>query len=109
MAAYWYARSAERGEPTAYLSLATMLSSHAEDHWTLTEAATFAFLAVERLDEGTRKNAAKEILAQLREKLTDSAVDIARRQAAQWCPLQQETRLMTDPTQDNCPSDVLLN
>jgi hypothetical protein len=109
IAAYWYARAAERGEPTAYLSLATFLFANAEDHWTLIEAMKFAFLAADRLTDGARKAAAVEVLAKLRERLPDSAIDIARQRATDWSPLFQETRLMSDPATEECPSDILLN
>jgi TPR repeat protein len=109
IAAYWYARAAERGEPTAYLSLATLMFANAEDNWTLIEAMKFAFLAADCLTDGNRKAAALEIAAQLREKLPDGSIDLARRRATDWSPLFQETRLMSDPTTEGYPSDVLLN
>lgn len=109
IAAYWYARAAERGEPTAYLSLATLLFASAEDHWTLIEATKFSFLALDYLSDGTRKADAAEILVRLREKLPDTAVDLARQRAADWSPLFQETRLIEDPPAEKLPSDVLLN
>lgn len=109
IAAFWYARAAERGEPTAYLSLATLLFATAEDHWTLIEAMKFAFLAVDCLTDGTRRAAALEIVAQLRDNLPDGAIGLARQRATDWLPLFQETRLMSDPAAEEYPSDILLN
>jgi TPR repeat protein len=48
-AIYWYARAAERGEPTAYFSLATILAKGNPDSGQLVEAMKFAILAVEKL------------------------------------------------------------
>ena len=109
VAAYWYARAAERGEPTAYLSLATLLASAAEDNWTYIEAAKFAYLAVERLHEGSNKVLAQTALDRLVALLPEEAMSAAKEQAEKWTPLFQEKRLMSDPPSDPAETAILLN
>ena len=109
VAAYWYARAAERGEPTAYLSLANLLTSVAEDNWTYIEAAKFAILAVERLHEGSNKASAREALDRLATILPEDAMDLAKADADRWEPLFQETRLMLDPPEDATRTATRLN
>ena len=109
MAAYWYARAAERGEPTAYLSLATLLASVADDNWTFIEAAKFAHLAVERLHEGSNKAAAQAALDRLVTLLPEGMIDAAKASADQWEPLFQETQLMSDPPGDGTQNAIRLN
>ncbi len=109
VAAYWYARAAERGEPTAYLSLATLLASVADDNWTFIEAAKFAHLAVERLHEGSSKAAAQAALDRLVTLLPEGMIDAAKTSADQWEPLFQETQLMSDPPGDGTQNAIRLN
>ncbi len=109
VAAYWYARAAERGEPTAYLSLATLLSSVAEDNWTYIEAAQFAHLAVERLNDGANKVLAQVALDRLVTLLPEETISEAKERAEKWAPLFQEKRLMTDPPSDPAETAILLN
>ena len=45
VAIYWYTRAAERGEPTAYFSLASLLSEGSNDTEILAESMKFATLA----------------------------------------------------------------
>ena len=48
-AVYWYTRAAERGEPTAYLGLASVLGNSDAGDDVLIEALKYAFLAKELL------------------------------------------------------------
>ena len=103
-AIYWYSRSAERGEPTAYLSLSTLLSNGTQDEDILTEALKFALLAVETLPEGhnksTAESTARSILANLSIKHIEKAVELSKN----WNPLFQEKYLMADtPNKDQRP------
>lgn len=109
VAAYWYARAAERGEPTAYLSLASLLSSVAEDNWTYIEAAQFAHLAAERLNEGSKKAFAQGLLDRLVALLPEESISVAKEQAEKWTPLFQEKRLMSDPPSYSAEGAILLN
>jgi hypothetical protein len=97
IAAYWYARAAERGEPTAYLSLAGLLSDHAKDDSMLIEAMTFAILAFNKLPEGVNQRLALEALKNLEDKLSEEQISEAKAQAENWNPLYQERRLMNEP------------
>jgi len=96
IAAYWYSRAAERGEPTAYLSLAGLLLDHAKDEATLIEAMTFAILAFNRLPEGSNKIAAMKKIKKLEDKLSEEQISEAKDHADNWAPLYQERRLMND-------------
>jgi len=95
-AVYWYARAAERGEPTAYLSLATLFVEHAVNNDMLIEAAKFAILAIEKLPKGWNLKSAENCLDQLKEQLTDVEIEEAAKRAKDWWPLYQEVRLMSD-------------
>ena len=109
VAAYWYGRAAERGEPTAYLSLATLLLDVAEDNWMHIEAAKFALLAVEYLVEGTNKALAQDALDRLETLLPDDAMDVAKAMASRWEPLFQEPNLMSDKPETDAQPIRLLN
>lgn len=98
-AVYWYARSAERGEPTAYLSLATLFSQKAVDREMLIEAAKFAVLAIESLPDGLNKKTAQECLASLSSRLEEDDLEFVYALAEGWSPLFQEHRLMSDTPQ----------
>jgi hypothetical protein len=99
-AVYWYTRAAERGEPTAYLSLSTILSDESKDESVLIEALKFALLAVHTLPEGLNAGVAqataRNILAMLPEAAINRAIDLAR----DWDPLYQEKYLMSDTASD---------
>lgn len=95
-AIYWYARAAERGEPTAYLSLSTLLSEGAEDREILVEALTFAFLAARQLKPGRNRTLAEANVARLSGRLAAADITRARIAAADWEPLRQERWLMGD-------------
>jgi len=110
-AIYWYTRSAERGEPTAYLSLATLLSELADDEFMVIDAAKFAMLAIEGLPEGVNKASAQKCFGDLQKVLTDDQFRQAEKLAQNWKSLFQETRLMSDTpdrgSQPNQTSSVL--
>ena len=95
-AIYWYTRSAERGEPTAYFSLATLLSELADDEFMIIDAAKFAILAIEGLPEGVNKTTAQKCFADIQKVLTEHQFCQAEDLARNWKPLFQETRLMSD-------------
>ena len=99
-AVYWYTRAAERGEPTGYLSLSTILSDESKDESVLIEALKFALLAVHTLPEGLNaavaQSTARKILAMLPEAAINRAIDLAR----DWDPLYQEKYLMSDTASD---------
>jgi hypothetical protein len=99
-AVYWYTRAAERGEPTAYLSLSTILSDHSKDEGILIEALKFALLAVHTLPDGLNaavaQTTARHILAMLPEAAINRAIDLAH----DWDPLYQEKYLMSDTVSD---------
>ncbi len=94
-AAYWYTRSAERGEPTAYLSLSALLSKSGDPE-ILIEALKFAILATSKLPDGANKSAAVEILRSVSDRLPASSRVVAMEQAKKWVPLYQEDKLISD-------------
>ena len=96
VAIYWFARAAERGEPTAYLSLAQVLSQNSPDMHTLKEATKFAILASEKLRPGKNRGLAEKLLKELRPRLSESQFQRAEESARQWRPLFYEPRLMGD-------------
>jgi TPR repeat protein len=96
VAAYWYTRAAERGEPTAYLSLATLLSEKTDNQNVLTEALKFAYLAFEYLSEGTNQNTAADTIKKIEAILTQDFKVTAQDLAKNWEPLHQEKLVMSD-------------
>ena len=95
-AIYWYTRAAERGEPTAYLSLASLLSAGTIDHEVLVEALKYALLAATALPDGKNKAAAEALAMSLSAKFTDAQKTRVFDLVNQWAPLYQEERLMGD-------------
>ncbi len=95
-AAYWYARAAERGEPTAYMSLSTLLSRIAPDEEMLTEAAMFALLALRYLPPGHNSTVTATCFADLRARLPAASMERAKQKAMGWLPLFQEVNLLED-------------
>ena len=95
-AVYWYARAAERGEPTAYLSLSTLLPINTNDENILIEALKFGILAVDGLPEGKNKLTAKANMKSIASRLPESAIGRAIELAKAWEPLYQEKNLMGD-------------
>jgi len=95
-AIYWYTRAAERGEPTAYLSLAHLLSEGTNDTDILIESVKFAALAFTFLPEGKNKTSAEKLAKALSEKLSQTDKTRALELVSRWMPLHQEERLMGD-------------
>lgn len=95
-ASYLYTRAAERGEPTAYLSLATFLIEGAEDDAILIEALKFALLAERHLPDGQNKKTAATAIRHVAVRLSADQRRAAAELAASWRPLYQERYLMSD-------------
>lgn len=95
-AIYWFTRAAERGEPTAYLSLASLLSRSNDDRDVLIEATKFALLAMDFLRDGFNKASAEGVLNVLVARLSGHEFETAKNLADNWAPLFQETQLMND-------------
>ena len=94
-AAYWYTRAAERGEPTAYLSLSTLLDA-SKDERVLVEALKYALLAVDKLPDGINKATAQRTADKLLKQLPQAAIAKAKALVGTWDPLYQERYLMSD-------------
>ncbi len=95
-AIYWYTRAAERGEPTAYLSLSTLLSHATQDQSVLSEALKFAYLAYAQLPAGTNRKAATAAIKKIESMVPEQVKQTARELAHAWEPLYQEKYLMGD-------------
>ena len=95
-AMYWYTRAAERGEPTAYLSLAHLLSEGTEDPDLLVESVKYASLAFALLPEGKNKKSAEKLAMSLGQRLSQTDRFRALELVNRWMPLHQEERLMGD-------------
>jgi len=96
LAVYWYTRAAERGEPTAYFSLASILAEGAVDPEVLVEALKYAALAYNFMPEGHNKSEAEVLAKTLRAKLSSNDIERVRELVARWMPLYQEEHLMGD-------------
>lgn len=96
LALYWYVRAAERGEPTAYLSLAALLQLQTTDKNALSEALKFAILAYTTLPEGANKMLAQNLTVTISAQLSDAEKTRALELANRWTPLYQEEHLMGD-------------
>ncbi len=96
LAMYWYTRAAERGEPTAYLSLASFLSQGSDDTEALVEAAKYAALAFTFLPDGRNKEHAGSLTQSLSDKLGPDGKQRVLNLINQWTPLFQEEHLMGD-------------
>ena len=95
-AIYWYTRAAERGEPTAYLSLASLLSQDSTDPEILMEALKYAAMAYNFLPAGRNQTAAETLSTALTAKLSDNDRQRVLELVTRWAPLYQEERLMGD-------------
>ena len=96
MAVYWYTRASERGEPTAYYSLASILEASRSNIDSLTVAAKYAILASEKLPDGRNKLAAMQIRDNLKELLDPVAYGFADELAASFRPISEEKWTMSD-------------
>ncbi len=95
-AIYWFTRAAERGEPTAYLSLASLLSQDTTDPEILMEALKFAALAYNFLPAGRNKTSAETLSTAIAAKLPQADRQRVLELVTRWVPLYQEERLMSD-------------
>lgn len=95
-AVYWYTRAAERGEPTAYLGLASVLGNSNAGDDLLVEALKYAFLAKELLPEGGNKDLATVLQGLIAAKLSRSSHDEFIQRVKNWEPLFQEEYLQSD-------------
>lgn len=89
-AAYFFARAAERGQPSAYYGLARVLSESTPDEAILVEATKYALLAVRDLPDGPSKRGAEMLRDNLMTKLSDDVRETALRLASDWEPLNFE-------------------
>lgn len=96
VALYWATRAVERGEPTAYLSVASILFRNSVDFETGTEALKFAALARFFLPEGGNKDMATLLENLLLNNLPKAQCEEAYKLAQSWTPLFQEEYLQDD-------------
>jgi TPR repeat protein len=95
-AVYWYTRAAERGEPTAYLGLASVLGNCEVGDDLLIEALKYAVLAKALLPNGGNKDLAVVLEGLIAAKLSGKAqVELSTR-ILNWEPLMQEEYLQSD-------------
>lgn len=112
VAMYWYARSSERGEPTAYYSIASLLSASTENVDALVLAAKYAILAANQLPDGKNKASAVQIRETLREILSKELYEYAQELAKSHQPLVDEPWKMEDapgPPAISAPGSSLMN
>ncbi len=112
LAVYWYTRSSERGEPTAYLSLASILSKNIENTDALIIAAKYAALAIEKLPEGKNKLSAEEVINSLKQILHPDSFKFAIQLAENFKPIYEEKWTLTDspsPKTMIAPGSELIN
>ena len=95
-AMYWYARAAERGEPTAYFSLASLLERSRDNTDALIVATQYAILASDSLPEGKNKTAAAEIRDALKHILDPALYETAEKYAREFRPLYRERDTLSD-------------
>lgn len=93
---YWYTRAAERGEPTAYLGLASVLLKNFGDEAVLIEALKYAILAKALLPDGGNKDLARLQEGLIVAKLSPHGIEKAVELAQAWEPLTQEEYLQED-------------
>jgi TPR repeat protein len=110
-AVYFFARAAERGQPSAYYGLARLLSESTPDEAIMVEAAKYALLAIRDLPDGLSKRKVEILLDSLMTKLSDVAKETALRLASDWMPLSFEGGpLENGPLHDSVqspPSSIL--
>jgi len=96
LAVYWYTRSSERGEPTAYFSLASVLEKSRNNIDALTVATKYAILASEKLPEGKNKSSAIQIRDTLKEILDPEIFEFAEDLAKHFKPIYEEKWTLSD-------------
>jgi hypothetical protein len=94
-AVHWYTRSAERGEPTAYFSLASILGKSSDER-VLVDALKFAMLAYNQLPDGYNKNEAFSLIKDISSKVSSNSRVVALDLSRKWRPLYQEENLISD-------------
>ena len=112
LAMYWYTRSSERGEPTAYYSLASMLEKSRDNPDALVLAAKYAILACQQLPEGKNMAAASVIQQTLKEFMEPDLYELAETYAANFKPIYEEKWTLNDapgPKVTVLPGSELLN
>lgn len=87
VAAFYFTQAAERGQPSAYLGLARVLSYGDEDEAVLVEATKFALLACRDLPDGQNKWQAEMLRDKLMQRLDHDAQETAAVLACSWKPL----------------------
>jgi len=95
-AVYWYTRAAERGEPTAYLGLASVLGNCEVGDDLLIEALKYAVLAKALLPDGGNKDLAVVLQGIIAAKLSGKAQAELSTRILNWEPLMQEEYLQSD-------------
>ena len=95
-AVYWYTRAAERGEPTAYLGLASVLGNSDAGDDLLVEALKYAVLAKALLPDGGSKDLATLLEGLIAAKLSRSSHEDFTNRLKNWEPLFQEEYLQSD-------------
>lgn len=96
LAIYWYTRASERGEPTAYYSLASILAESTSNIDSLVVASKYAILASEQLPEGRNKLAAQQLCDTLKNLIGPSMTDFSEGLAADFKPIYEEKWTMSD-------------
>ena len=97
VAMYWYTRGSERGEPTAYYSLATILFEKSQGNPDgLILAAQYAILAADQLPEGKNRVSAIETREALRSILSAELYQQAEAHAANFRPMYKERWTLED-------------
>jgi TPR repeat protein len=95
-AVFWYTRAAERGEPTAYLGLASVLGNSDACDDLLVEALKYAVLAKVQLPDGGNKDLATLLEGRIAAKLSRSSHEDFTNRLKNWEPLFQEEYLQSD-------------
>lgn len=95
-AVYWYTRAAERGEPTAYLGLASVLGNCEAGDELLIEALKYAVLAKALLPDGGNKDLAIVLEGLIAAKLSSETKAEISNRIMNWEPLRQEEYLQSD-------------
>ena len=93
---FWYTRAAERGEPTAYLGLASVLGNSDAGDDLLVEALKYAVLAKALLPDGGNKDLATVLEGLIAAKLSRSSHEDFTNRLNNWEPLFQEEYLQAD-------------
>ena len=96
IALYWATRAVERGEPTAYLSVAKLLLKNATDEPTLVEALKYAFLAKKFLETGGNRDLATIYVGLISAKLPLKSRIKVYGLVRKWDPLVQPEFFQSD-------------